>query len=314
MVIGIVGLTRKQAFHTLFALLITVILFLWIFKRYPIQLNLKILRTIDFFYLSLSILILLLTISFFILRWYAIMKALNKKISMRKAYLSFMSALPLNSIVPSKIGDLGKAIYLREYGIAKVFGAVVAERFLDILVLLCFLMVSIGYLEAFLLKILAIISFLGLVCILVVLFLFAEYFKSIKIKYLSNLSLALITIVKNKVVCMKTILYTLLAWICSLIQLYLIFVSLGIKVSLIEFIQKITIVIFIGMLPITISGMGSRDAAIIAFFNQYASETTLLVAGLLFTIGRYWIPAIIGIPYLHLLTTKPKKRQKKMKL
>ena len=57
--------------------------------------------------------------------------------------------------------------------------------------------------------------------------------------------------------------------------------------------------IFVGLLPLTLSGMGTRDPAFIALFGGLgvAAEVSLGV-GLLYSLYGYWLPALVGLPFM----------------
>ncbi|HEY9883730.1 MAG TPA: UPF0104 family protein, partial [Thermosynechococcaceae cyanobacterium] len=48
----------------------------------------------------------------------------------------------------------------------------------------------------------------------------------------------------------------------------------------------------------TFAGVGTRDAALIVFYQPYFSEATAAALGILCT-SRYLIPAIGGLPFLN---------------
>ncbi len=55
--------------------------------------------------------------------------------------------------------------------------------------------------------------------------------------------------------------------------------------------------ILAGLLPLTFAGVGTRDAALIVFYQPYFNAPTAAALGLLCT-SRYIIPAIAGLPFL----------------
>jgi hypothetical protein len=59
--------------------------------------------------------------------------------------------------------------------------------------------------------------------------------------------------------------------------------------------------IFVGLLPVSISGFGTRDLAIVTLFKGIITYNEALSIGILSAI-RYIIPTIIGLPFLmHLM-------------
>ncbi len=80
------------------------------------------------------------------------------------------------------------------------------------------------------------------------------------------------------------------------------FYALGSSVPLVVAMANIPIAIFIGLVPVTLGGMGTRDAAIIFLFSVFATPSQLLGVGILFSLFRYWLPSLIGIPFMRKIT------------
>ena len=64
--------------------------------------------------------------------------------------------------------------------------------------------------------------------------------------------------------------------------------------------------ILAGLLPLTFAGIGTRDAALIFFYQDYFNEATGAALGLLCT-SRYFLPAVIGLPFLGQMLAAKKK-------
>tara|TARA_B110000438_G_C15300639_1_gene431013 strand:- start:62 stop:346 length:285 start_codon:yes stop_codon:yes gene_type:complete len=71
-----------------------------------------------------------------------------------------------------------------------------------------------------------------------------------------------------------------------------------IDVSLLQTFALAPLAIFLGQLPLTLGGMGTRDLAFINLFSEYATESALLSVGILFSIFRYWLISLLGIPFM----------------
>jgi uncharacterized protein (TIRG00374 family) len=86
-------------------------------------------------------------------------------------------------------------------------------------------------------------------------------------------------------------------WIFHLVQIYFFFRALGAQPALGQFATLVPLAIFVGLLPISIAGFGTRDTALIVLFPQFSSSVMLGVA--MFVNLRYLLPAAAGIPFLH---------------
>ena len=94
-------------------------------------------------------------------------------------------------------------------------------------------------------------------------------------------------------------------WLGSAVQIYLLYSAVGQQVPLIFSIAVVPIAILVGMLPVTIAGVGTRDLAIVKLFSGYATTSASISIGILFFLLRYWVLALIGLPLIS--TLKPSK-------
>jgi uncharacterized protein (TIRG00374 family) len=89
-----------------------------------------------------------------------------------------------------------------------------------------------------------------------------------------------------------------LLWFLHLIQIYLFFPILHSTVGIQTVFAYVPISIFIGLLPFTIGGMGTRDSALIFLFAPYESASVMAGVGLLCSL-RYWMDTLMGLPFFH---------------
>jgi glycosyltransferase 2 family protein len=86
-------------------------------------------------------------------------------------------------------------------------------------------------------------------------------------------------------------------WFLHLLQVWLFILALKAFAPLLISLALSPLSILAGLLPLTFAGIGTRDAAIIYFYQDYFNEVTGAALGLLCT-SRYFIPAIVGLPFL----------------
>jgi len=87
-----------------------------------------------------------------------------------------------------------------------------------------------------------------------------------------------------------------LIWMWHLVQIYCFFRAVGNAPGAGEFASMVPLAIFVGLLPLTIAGFGTRDAALVAFFPQFPEASMLAAA--FFVNLRYLLPAAVGIAFL----------------
>ncbi|VEP16017.1 conserved membrane hypothetical protein [Hyella patelloides LEGE 07179] len=98
-------------------------------------------------------------------------------------------------------------------------------------------------------------------------------------------------------------------WFLHLLQIWLFILALKAWTPFIVSLALSPLSILAGLLPFTFAGVGTRDAALIWFYQPYFNETVGAALGLLCT-SRYFLPAIIGLPFLGQMMATVKQYQK----
>jgi uncharacterized protein (TIRG00374 family) len=91
-------------------------------------------------------------------------------------------------------------------------------------------------------------------------------------------------------------LVSLAVWAGHLAQFWLFAQALG-TVPFLDNMAFATLAILAGLLPFTMAGIGTRDAAILFLYAPYLAPAQAAVLGVLATV-RYLIPAIAGLPFM----------------
>ncbi|WP_028581946.1 lysylphosphatidylglycerol synthase transmembrane domain-containing protein [Desulfogranum japonicum] len=87
-------------------------------------------------------------------------------------------------------------------------------------------------------------------------------------------------------------------WLLHLLQIWLFILALRGEVPFLTNLALSPLAILAGLLPLTFAGIGTRDAALIYFFAGLIDPETGAALGLLCT-SRYFIPALAGLPFLN---------------
>ena len=85
-------------------------------------------------------------------------------------------------------------------------------------------------------------------------------------------------------------------WLLHLLQIWFFIFALRASVPFIANLALSPLSILAGLLPLTFAGVGTRDAALIVFYQPYFNAQTGAALGLLCT-SRYVLPAIGGLPF-----------------
>lgn len=233
------------------------------------------------------------------------------KIDLKESIKLIMSCGSLNSITPSKIGDFGKAYFLKkELGLRKGVGAVIFEKYLDLFVICLYGLMGFFFIIEYSPITLSIIVF----CLVVIIVGFLPYFinlpKSRLFKWIFKIkirkknigktfeeALFFLEDLREGKVFRKILILTLVGWIIQFVQIYFFFLALGYAPPIPLMLGFVTAAIIIGLLPLTIGGMGTRDSVLIILFSGYAPAALMLGIGILMSL-RYWIPALFGLIFL----------------
>ena len=297
---GILKISLKK--NILFTV-ITVSIFLFLFRLFNFDLTQLI--KLDKGYLLIAIIITLPFPILSALRWWYVLRGMEIEIGFKKSFQLVFGSWVL-AIFPGRIGDFVRVIGLPPDIPAQTsLSSVFFEKIIDILILLLFSLVgflfagnAIGFM----------LILLSLIVIPLSIFLLPQYvirvvphFIGEKIAFANK---ALIALVKKPSAILMASCMSGVNWFLSIIQVYFLFLAVGANVPIAEIFAWLPLAIFVGLIPITLAGMGIRDFALIYFFTPLASTNQILGVGIWYSLLVYWFLAIIGLPWLHHLFKK----------
>ena len=279
---------------------ITLLIFCLLFAYVDLSVVVDILKEMNVWYLPLAFLLSISCLLMLALRWKEILKSMDYHVSFIRCFLIVVGIWPLATVSPSKSGDLLRAYSLKnEIPASKVAGSVLTERALDVFSLAMFSLagsIIFHNINIFFIAI-VILASITLVFIVVNLGIRFPIKKSWQDK-LDNLLLSLRTLAQNKRIFALILLLTFGKWFVSILQTKLLFQAVDVQVPLLFTATALPIAIFVGLIPITLSGMGTRDSAIVFFFSDYANASQALAVGILYSFFGYWLLSIIGLPFI----------------
>ena len=246
-------------------------------------------------------------------RWNYLKKAQNINYSLKDSFLMLGAGLLAGFLTPGRLGEFSKLIYLKNDGYSYSQGAVgvILDRFLDVVFLLFYLglgawifmkdlrgaILTIGlsllviiFLPFLLKKIFGTNPFGSLFSHLACLLpgkyqkLCGEGFKS----FFDNLR-----ILKFKNYLVLGV-FTVLLWTVYFTQMFVFSKSLNIQISFFYLAFAVTAAGIITMIPISFSGIGTRDLILIAFFSFVLLSGESAVALSTLILGTHIVAALIG--------------------
>lgn len=241
-------------------------------------------------------------------RWYYVLRASGFLIKFRRIFIITMSSFPF-VVIPGRLGDLVRSYPLRhEAPVSQTIATIILEKIIDVCTLLIYSGIGLFMLRYYYGSAVALFAAIASIPGLIIL-------KKIKI----------ISPTKNKLVQKiygaaeildrvherKNLLG--MAVVCSMINMgfsllafYWLMIAVKASVPFAAILAFMPLGTFIGLIPLTLAGMGTRDAAMIHFFRPYAMPSQSLSASLLYALQGYWIVAILCLPFLLLfLKEKP---------
>lgn len=290
---------NKNIIRSILILGLTVLIFYLIFQKID-YLSLKtILLEVNLFYLTLALGLILLIPILSSKKWQSVLSAMDYHISFKESFNIIMGALPISVITPARSGDLIRSYYLKnKIPISKTMGAVIAERAIDILILATFSLFGGLFFKNLLFIIVPFsVFFLAGLCFLIIRktkFLFNSKWQ---IKIDQFLFVSKIFFRKPKKL-MPVLFYAIILWLTIILEAKILFLALGVNIPFVYVIAAFPLSIFVGLVPITLAGMGTRDSAIIFFFAHLANPSICLAIGLFYSFFNYWLLAILGLPFM----------------
>lgn len=271
----------KKTIIEILKILITIGLFYYLFKtKVPLNEVIQDIKSLNIIYIILIISLFLLYYLIFSLRWNFLLKAQKIDISYPRSYLYILVSFFFNNFLPSGLGmDLVRSAYAGgKENFEKALGTSIMERILGMIG-----MMTIGFLAIFSGKVkFAKYSFLYLGLILLTIMVY-YLFTSLKIRWLKEklLSIKLFNlgdslrkfyrafkIYKNK---RKTLFlgvgYSVLVQSVIIIINYFIARALGNPIPIFALLTYIPVITIISLIPVTVNGLGLREAAYVYFFS-----------------------------------------------
>lgn len=239
-----------------------------------------------------------------------------------------LAASVLNMILPSKMGDIAKAYFMQQRGHLSgslSLSLVIFEKTCDLLSLLfwcifglivypskdiLFWMMTLGVLGGWMIGLFILGSRQFANLFFVNLIKMAP--KKIKVK-LKKLQVAWGEMYdyfwKDKIQLLKITVTSVVIWFLHLLQIWLFILALKAWTPFLANLALSPLAILAGLLPLTFAGVGTRDAALVLFYQPYFDATTAAALGLLCT-SRYFLPAVGGLPFFGQYLTTVRRLQK----
>lgn len=273
--------------------LIGIVLFLWIVSHIDRTQIFAHIRNADLFLLIPSFVLLFGIYGVKTLRWHILVKKTRLQPTLGESWRLYNIGIFLGMITPAKIGEFGRAAYLKSAGLPalRALGITLLDRSIDVIKITILSMIGLGILFG------AQWFFLGTIVFLVMGMMGWTFFHS---KYVPEQTR---TILRETILtpstCSLLITLTLLNWFLYFTWTILIARSIGITVPILTLLATFAITSIIAILPIAPSGLGTRDAALLTLLAPFGVDPShaIALASLMFVSivlssglgGWYWM-------------------------
>ena len=291
----------KRKILGIVSLIISVGLIVWLLSRIDTARASQIIKQANSSYLLAACGLILINPLLMVLRWRGVLSAqAGDLVPFMVSLRAVLMANVLNSFLPSKAGDMAKAVYLRKHGgLSRGLGTVVLERMIDFCVL-----GSLGIIGFFISGVnWGLLAGTLMIGGMAFLFCFITFFPLQKVgapEKVLKIASDFQSVWKNWITKPASIAQTLLGsigvWsICGMIVFLL---SSAFEQSLdVAYAYSIfPLAVLAGLVPTTISGIGTRDAAFVALLSAYMPTEEATLIGLGYTLIAYWLLSLISLP------------------
>jgi uncharacterized protein (TIRG00374 family) len=291
---------------------IGLILFVYILIKYDFVTVIKEIANANLVFILISFIFLFFFLLTQTLKWFVIARYQKTKVPFFEAFKINLMASFYGNVTPSRVGNVIRSEYLKKYN--KDIGKGLSNFTLDKVLDICSLVFLAG-LFSFAFKHLIPIDFLTYSLILFIvlvacLIIFIEEKRSKKILRIfykmlipekfkqkaKNIFNSFYSDMPKKRYFLLFFILNLLNWIVLYTANYFIGLSVGVNVPFYWFLAIFPIATFVAQIPITIAGLGTREATLIALFGLFGVAATKVISISLISILIFGIvPAIIGI-------------------
>jgi len=244
-------------------------------------------------------------------RWNYLKRIQNINYSIKDSFIMYCTGILLGIITPGRLGELAKIFYIKKdgYSYGKSALSIIFDRIFDIVFLVIFSVLGMLFFINFFEKgiILVVIS---IPLILIILYFiiqnnliknaFSKIFRFlIPIKYQKSWQINAQDFINDwkkfkKQNYISIITITSLAWLIYYCQMFILSKSLNINIPFFYLAVSVTIAGIVSMIPISYSGIGTRDLILISFFSVVFISQEMAVAFSSLILLTHLIMVIVG--------------------
>lgn len=268
----------------------------------------KALKQKYFLFSLFGVVIVLLIKSF---RWHKIILNEGYYYSPRKSFGAYMSSYTIGVITPGRLGEIARLYYLREsceIGFLPSFRTIIIDRIFDLGVLVMLGIAGLLYYSKWVIFDNAYIA-VGSGILLFFIGIYVVYFLLKHVLKKENFKNNKLFLFIYECICQsvdkrapKLWFITVLAYLAYYAAIWLIFISLGIKMRIVDIAIVLSVVGLVTILPISWAGFGTREVSLVYLLSFYniSTEVALSFSLLQFTAFFFW-GGVVGLIFWFLM-------------
>ena len=295
-------LNIKNIFKLFLTIVISLFFITYALKDFNYSIFIKSVNNANYFYIYLSILILLITIQLRAIRWHLLFK---ENIKVNSLYKAQLIGYMCNNLLPLRFGEFFKSYYLEKklkISKYKVFGTVVLERFLDLIGMLFLVLITMNTtffnkISSYYFNFILLIVLVSLLAII-----FSIYIKNPKkIKSSKNIVVNILDVIHGfSSLAFNNVLYvfimTLLIWINYIIVVHLVQYAFSFNLDIYQSILLLLLPTLALSIPSLPGNIGTFESAVVYALSLYEINDTIGFGFILHSIS--FIPyTLLGLIY-----------------
>jgi uncharacterized membrane protein YbhN (UPF0104 family) len=241
-------------------------------------------------------------------RWTVIVRAMSFPLTFGRALSVILATRPFDVLVPSRGNDFLRFLGVRDIiPVVEASGSVLAQRVIDVQSICLLGFVGSIIARTWLWTAILGGGLVGAWTVVLLLFWQRERFLALPLvnrfeKKFRQLFLAFKALAQKPGHLVGAMTLSLLAWFEALAIVWVLSVATGAGIAFGDIFAYWPLSIFVGMLPLTVAGMGTRDAAFLALVNAGSAVPVAKASLVAVTIGYSVVanifPSVLGIPFM----------------
>lgn len=253
---------------------IGIVLFIFVILKIDAIKSLRVILDSDIYIIALSVFLIFPIVASRSLRWELLLNSQGVKNGFLESFFAYFNAIFWGAVTPAKMGEFSKIALLKRKGLSieQSVPSIIMDRAMDVMFILAVSLI--GFILFFKQFKVAIWS-LSLILLAIVFFILLGYFESPFIpSFIKKFFKYAMYPKYNRpfFTFFSGIILTVFSWLLYFFQIYLMAIAIGLKIPIFTVSIMTSVVSALSFLPITISGIGTRDATFIYFFNKLGYE------------------------------------------